>query len=102
MKKLFVATLLAVVTTSANAWGPRETAALLGFIGGAVVMGAANNAQAQPHRHPAPVPYSPVPVYTQPPVTYYHYRQPIEVCRDIHYYDNYGRISRIMRVCNYR
>lgn len=105
MKRLLASLLIIASISPAFAWGPRETAALLGFIGGAVVMGSANQAQANPHPYyappPPPVAYSPVPVYTYPPTTY-HYRRPIEVCRDVPYYDNYGRIARIQRVCNYR
>lgn len=104
MKRLLAALAIIVSISPAHAWGPRETAALLGFIGGAVVMGSANQAQAAPppyYVQPQPVPYSPVPVYTYPPTTY-HYRRPIEVCNDVPYYDHYGRIARIQRVCRYR
>jgi hypothetical protein len=103
MKRLLASLLIIASISPAYAWGPRETAALLGFIGGTVVVGAANQAHAVPAPQyiPPPVSYSPVPVYTYPPTTYT-YRQPVTVCRDIPYYDHYGRIARIQRVCNYR
>jgi hypothetical protein len=102
MKKLIVTTLLAIMApTSAMAWGAVEQAALAAIVGGFVIGRATAEPTPAPQvQYAPPVSYYPAPVYT--PSQPHYYTRRIEVCREIPYYDNYGRIARIKRICNLR
>ena len=93
--------LLLVCSTASYAWGPREQAALTGFVGGYIV-----GANTYGYRTPPPPVYYP-PVY-YPPVYYsparviynqpYHYvHQP--VCWHEYIYDSYGRPMQRYTIC---
>ena len=90
--------LLLVCSTASYAWGPREQAALAGFVGGYII-GA--NAYSY-HTPPPPVYYPPVyysparVIHNQP----YHYvYQP--VCWYEYVYDSYGRPMQRYTICRW-
>lgn len=105
MKRLLAAVIFSISMPQAHAWGAAETAAVLGFIGGAIVMGSANQAQAA---HPPQV-YVPAPVYshTYPVDDVYTYQRSFRpstyrVCTETPLYDHYGRVVRVYRSCRSR
>jgi hypothetical protein len=100
MKKFLVASILAVMTTSAHAWGAVEQAALAAIVGGFFV----GRATAEP-APPPPVYYVPRQAPSvhyhysyQPPVVQYH--APRRVCQSVPLFDAYGRYVSSRRVCS--
>ena len=98
MKK-FVITIIACVSMSAYAWGPREQGALAGIAAGVLINQHLNEDRRAPvYIQPAPTYTHPQTIYQEPPVRYY--EQPrVIVCQDYQNYDHYGRPYGIQRVC---
>jgi hypothetical protein len=98
MKKIVIA-MVACISISAYAWGPREQGALAGIVAGALINQHINDERReQVYIQPTPVyVYPQNPVYVQPPVIRPEPR--VIVCQDYQNYDHYGRPYGVQRVC---
>ena len=102
MKKILVVLAAALCSTVSHAWGPREQAALAGFIGGVVVTHTAPPSVHVYHEHQPPVGHR---FYSPRRPTYrdlYPQQYPPAVtaqCVDEYYYDNQGQLIGSRKIC---
>ena len=96
INSVVAASLIALASTNAYAWGEREQGVLQG-LAGAWILGRMLQQQPDPQPVPPPVYYTPPPVYVQPgpPAVYYHRSQ----CYHVPYYDHYGRVAYYRQIC---
>lgn len=95
INKAAIGLVVSLTMSSAWAWGDREQGILQG-LAGAWILGRMlqNNEQPQPPVIVQPPP--PVYVYPNPPPAVYYYSP---ICRNVPYYDQYGRLAHYRQVC---